>query len=158
MTEYLEVMPAVANDQAQQPDHTVPVNGHTPESAPPEATVPAALDAVAGNGHGDGAELVNRHAEAGRKGAHRVHQLIREGLLYEKEHGLKRGRQRLRQLIDLGKRYEREHGLSKARKPRRRVSSEQALDAFCEALARLVKPSVRAELLRRLQAMNAANQ
>src|SRR5687768_6122726 len=32
------------------------------------------------------------HAEAGRKGAHRLHQLMKLGLLYEKEHGLKRGR------------------------------------------------------------------
>src|SRR5258707_15875298 len=53
----------------------------------------------------------SRHALAGRKGAHRVHQLIEEGRLYEQEHGLKSGRQRLRQLIELGKLYELEHGL-----------------------------------------------
>src|SRR6478752_3876820 len=49
-------------------------------------------------------------AEAGRKGAKRVHQLIQAGKLYEAEHGLKSGRQRLRQLIELGKLYEAEHG------------------------------------------------
>src|SRR5690348_2723919 len=48
------------------------------------------------------------HAQAGRKGARRVHQLIEHGRLYEQEHGLKRGRQRLRQLIQLGKLYEQE--------------------------------------------------
>src|SRR5690242_12494629 len=61
-------------------------------------------------GNGDG-EKHPWHAEAGRKGARRVHQLITEGRLYEQEHGLKRGRQRLRQLIELGKLYEQEHGL-----------------------------------------------
>src|SRR5438132_675640 len=44
---------------------------------------------------GDGVEnangTANRHVEAGRKGARRVHQLIQEGKLYEQEHGLKRG-------------------------------------------------------------------
>jgi hypothetical protein len=38
-----------------------------------------------------------QHAEAGRKGAFRIHELVRLGKLYEQEHGLKRGRQRRRQ-------------------------------------------------------------
>src|SRR5271156_1644557 len=54
------------------------------------------------------------HAEAGRKGAQRIHQLIEEGRLYEKEHGLKRGRQRLRQLIELGEGYEHEHRMRRS--------------------------------------------
>src|SRR5947209_15668842 len=59
------------------------------------------------------------HANAGRKGALRIHQLIQEGRLYEQEHGLKSGRQRLRQLIELGKRYEDEHGVRPKRRPSR---------------------------------------
>src|SRR5262245_4897547 len=51
----------------------------------------------------------SRHVEAGRKGARRVHRLIEEGRLYEKEHGLRPGRQRLKQLIQEGKLYEQEH-------------------------------------------------
>ena len=53
------------------------------------------------------------HADAGRKGALRVQQLIELGKQYEQEHGLKRGRQRIRQLIELGKLYEKEHGLGR---------------------------------------------
>ena len=56
-------------------------------------------------------ESSNHHAEAGRKGAQRIHQLIEQGRQYEREHGLKPGRQRLRQLIEEGKLYEKEHGL-----------------------------------------------
>src|SRR3954452_7460637 len=58
-------------------------------------------------------------AEAGRKGAKRVHQLIQAGKLYEQEHGLKSGRQRLRQLIELGKLYEAERGTPPNGKRRR---------------------------------------
>jgi hypothetical protein len=97
------------------------------------------------------------HAEAGRKGAQRIHQLIQEGRLYEKEHGLKRGRQRLRQLIELGKLYERDHGLRPER-PRRsrrlsRMSKKQALTNFFESLIRIAKPSLRPELLRILRSL-----
>src|SRR5262249_26422007 len=75
--------------------------------APPPVDQPEAL--VADNAKGS-----NRYAEAGCMGAQRVHQLIREGRLYEREHGLKPGRQRLRQLIQQGKLYEREHDLNRA--------------------------------------------
>jgi hypothetical protein len=86
-----------------------------------------------------------------------VHQLIREGKLYEREHGLKAGRQRLRQLIQLGKLYEREHGLNGAgpTAPSRpvRMSSERALQTLVEALLRVVKPVFRKRLLRVLEAL-----
>jgi hypothetical protein len=97
------------------------------------------------------------HSEAGRKGAHRIHQLIEQGRLYEKEHGLKRGRQRLRQLIQLGKLYENEHGL-RPEQPRRsrrlsRMSKRQALANFLQSVVRLAKPSLRAELQRLLRSI-----
>lgn len=100
-----------------------------------------------------------RFAKAGRKGALRVHELIGKGLLYEKEHGLKRGRQRLRQLIEQGKLYEREHGLTgpKVRKRATRLSSEKATAAFLDALLRLVKPSVRSHLARVLASLEVRN-
>ena len=98
------------------------------------------------------------HAEAGRKGARRVHQLIEEGKLYEQEHGLKRGRQRLRQLIELGKLYEQEHGLRPARRRMRgerlsRMGREELLETFLQCLLRLAKPSLRAELRRLMEAL-----
>jgi hypothetical protein len=102
------------------------------------------------------------HAEAGRKGARRVQQLIAEGRLYEKEHGLKRGRQRLRQLIELGKLYEQEHGLrpGRGKKGQRlsRVERDEVLTTLLECLTRLAKPSFRAELARLTAAMQAAEQ
>src|SRR5438105_5192636 len=55
---------------------------------------------------------------AGRRGGERFHQLVKLGLEYEREHGLKAGRQRLRQLVQLGRRVEQERGL--APKPRKR--------------------------------------
>src|SRR4051794_33773132 len=60
------------------------------------------------NGEHNGTEAHGEptwHADAGRKGAQRIHQLIQQGRQYEQEHGLKRGRQRLRQLIEEGKLY-----------------------------------------------------
>ncbi len=102
-------------------------------------------------------EVPGWHAEAGRKGAQRIHQLIQEGKLYEKEHGLKRGRQRLRQLIELGKVYEQEHGLTATRRARRaRQNSEQQLQTLLQALLRVVKPSVRGRLTRMLQELSEA--
>src|SRR5260370_14975000 len=88
-------------------------------------------------------------AEAGRKGARRVHQLIQEGLQYEKEHGLKSGRQRLRQLIELGKVYEKEHGVQAEQPKRRRqrlarMEREQLLTTLLDCLLRIAKPSFRA--------------
>jgi hypothetical protein len=96
----------------------------------------------------------NHHAEAGRRGAHRVHQLIRLGRLYEQEHGLKRGRQRLRQLIEEGKLYEQEHGLRGRPRPPR-VGREQALREFLRALQRIVKPAYRAELATLVEQLGA---
>jgi hypothetical protein len=95
----------------------------------------------------------NRHAEAGRLGARRVHQLIRLGKLFEEEHGLKRGRQRLRQLIQQGRRYEIEHGLVKPRRARPRRG--EAWADFLAALARVVKPAYRAEVERLAAVMTA---
>jgi hypothetical protein len=89
----------------------------------------------------------NRFAVAGRLGAERIHRLVQLGLKYEQEHGLKRGRQRQRQLIQLGKRYESEHGLA-APEPERRRSREEVWDDFVRALARVVKPTYRAEVER----------
>src|SRR5205085_1980988 len=82
-----------------------------PGGPPAGAEATAQAPPAGANGHGEPAGPADWHAEAGRKGARRVHQLIQRGLLYEQEHGLKRGRQRLRQLIELGKLYEQEHGL-----------------------------------------------
>lgn len=94
--------------------------------------------------------------EAGRKGARRVHQLIRLGRLYEQEHGLKGGRQRLRQLIGEGKLYELEHGLHvvqgrESRMPR--LSSRQALTVLLESLSQLVKPIHRANVQKLLDVL-----
>jgi hypothetical protein len=99
-------------------------------------------------------------AEAGRKGARRVHQLIQEGLQYEKEHGLKSGRQRLRQLIELGKVYEQEHGVQaeqpKKRRPRlTRMERAELLTTLVDCLLRIAKPSFRAELERLVETLRA---
>jgi hypothetical protein len=103
------------------------------------------------------------HAEAGRKGARRIHQLMEEGKLYEQEHGLKRGRQRLRQLIEEGKLYEQEHGLRPAgdrtrgeRRPR--LSSDEALSQLLRSLLRLVKPVHRRRLAELLQSLQPGEQ
>jgi hypothetical protein len=107
---------------------------------------------------GNGAAAPNPRVEAGRKGGHRVHELIREGRLYEKEHGLKRGRQRLRQLIELGKAYEVEHGLRPAKKKRNerlsRMGREELLGTFLRCLVRIARPSFRAELVRLVEALS----
>lgn len=79
---------------------------------------------------------------AGRLGAQRVHELMKLGMEYEREHGLKAGRQRQRQLIQLGRRYELEHGLAAPKKPRRRKRGD-AWKEFVTALARVVKPAHR---------------
>jgi hypothetical protein len=135
------------------------MNGQTPVAAPAEPVV-VSEGPVPGDQPEtlipDEAKGPNRYAAAGRIGAQRVHQLIREGKLYEREHGLKPGRQRLRQLIQLGKMYEREHGLNGSgtgtRRPVR-MSSEKALVMLFESLLRLVKPGVRQQLLRVLQSL-----
>jgi hypothetical protein len=133
--------------------------GPAPEPVPAE--VPAATPPAEANGVPVAAEGHTRYAEAGRKGAARVHQLIRLGRQYEEEHGLKRGRQRLRQLIEEGKLYEQEHGLRLARKPRKRLGRlgrEQVLRTFLEAVARMVKPAYRQRLKEVLAALDNDSQ
>jgi hypothetical protein len=118
---------------------------------PAEGTEPAQA-----NGHAEPEVPADWHAEAGRKGARRVHQLIQRGLLYEQEHGLKRGRQRLRQLIELGKLYEQDHGLGgrKARPGRLgRMSREELLRTLLRCLVRIAKPSYREALVRLVEAL-----
>jgi hypothetical protein len=119
------------------------------EAAPVNGTVVPTAEAPANSV----ASPESRQAVAGRKGANRVHQLIREGRLYEQEHGLKRGRQRLRQLIELGKLYEQEHGLRPVSRKRHaerlsRADRDELLATLLQCLVRLAKPSFRAELLR----------
>jgi len=126
---------------------------HEAASAAPAAPPEAAPAAVETNGAGGSP---NRHAEAGRKGARRVHELIREGRLYEQEHGLKRGRQRLRQLIELGKLYEQEHGLRPHRPGRRRLSRVgrgEVVETLLRCLLRLARPAFRPELARLAEAL-----
>jgi hypothetical protein len=108
------------------------------------------------------AEARRWHAEAGRKGAHRVHQLVQEGRLYEKEHGLKSGRQRRRQLIELGKLYEEEHGMRPARhaKAKNRLSRserQELLTTLLQCLLRIAKPSFRAELVRLVEGLQSGS-
>lgn len=124
-------------------------------SPSPAEVVPAEVQSETLNGEAEGRHW---HAEAGRKGAHRIHQLIKEGKLYEQEHGLKSGRQRLRQLIELGKLYEEEHGLrpSPAKKRGERLSKterEELLATFFQCLLRIAKPSFRAELVRLVEVL-----
>jgi hypothetical protein len=121
----------------------------TPEAPANDAPVAETNGTVGGH---------NRHADAGRKGARRVHQLIELGKLYETEHGLKRGRQRLRQLIEQGKLYEKEHGVRTGRKERRgkrlaRMDRDQLLATLLQCLVRIAKPSFRTELLRLAEAL-----
>lgn len=98
------------------------------------------------------AENETWHAEAGRKGAHRLHQLMQLGLLYEKEHGLKRGRQRIRQLVQEGRLYEQEHGLSKPRRKRRsRLAGDQLVQSFFRTLLPMLKPSYRDKVSKMLE-------
>jgi hypothetical protein len=91
------------------------------------------------------------HAAAGRKGAQRLRQLIEQGLLYEKEHGLRRGRQRIRQLVEEGKLYEREHGLApviRRRVRRSRSEKQELLRTLLDTLARLAEPALRPQIAR----------
>jgi hypothetical protein len=124
---------------------TMTANGHVQQVGEPvEQTIAV--------GDGSPGESLNQHAEAGRKGAQRIHQLIQEGRLYEREHGLKAGRQRLRQLIQEGKLYEQEHGLKadskRARIGRRpRISQEQIFKTLFQSLLRLAKPAYRSRIL-----------
>jgi hypothetical protein len=147
----------------QQEQRVLPLEGAAPEAAPVAETngqahaeqgetTPAAEAA-----NGTAAETRGRHAEAGRKGALRRHQLIQEGRLYEQEHGLKSGRQRIRQLIELGKLYEQEHGLRPGLRKKRgrlsRVRRDELLATLLQCLVRIARPSFRAQLLRLAEAL-----
>jgi hypothetical protein len=146
-------------------DEIAPV-AETPTSEPtppvadaaPEAEVAPVEGVPAEHVTGNGVETRRWRAQAGRKGAHRIHQLIQEGRLYEQEHGLKSGRQRLRQLIELGKIYEQEHGLRPARPGKRgprlsRMGREELVETLLQCLVRMVKPSFREELTRLVEAL-----
>jgi hypothetical protein len=125
--------------------------------APRDEVAPVAAS-VAALPQEDVVPAPNPRVEAGRKGGRRVHELIREGRLYEKEHGLESGRQRLRQLIELGKAYEVAHGLRPARKKRgerlSRLGREELLATFLRCLLRIAKPSFRSELVRLVEALS----
>ncbi len=132
------------------------------ESPAAEVAVEARPEGAPADTNGTVAGPERWQAKAGRKGANRVHQLIREGRLYEQEHGLKRGRQRLRQLIELGKLYEQEHGLRPAPRKKHadrlsRADREELLATLLQCLVRLAKPSFRAELLRLTEALSKAD-
>ncbi len=130
--------------------------------AAPSPVEPVAADVGAAvEANGDAVATPSRYAEAGRKGARRIHELIQEGRLYEQEHGLKRGRQRIRQLIELGKLYEEEHGLRPVQCATladrvAQLSEEDALQTFLHALLPLVKPGYRGRLLEVLQGLDVA--
>ncbi len=136
-------------DRVEGPEHDI-----VPHPAVNAAEAHHAAPAESANGtHEDW------HSEAGRKGAHRIHQLIESGRRYEAEHGLKSGRQRLRQLIELGKVYEQEHGLHPvARKGRgkrlSRMEREETLATLLNCLVRIAKPSFRPELQRLAEGLN----
>ena len=131
-----------------------------PNPVPPDPVVPNGAEANEGAaepGNGQAATEPNRHAEAGRKGGQRFHELIQRGRQYEQEHGLKRGRQRQRQLIEEGKRYEEEHGLRPRRLRRRRPSDAAAFQTFCQSLLYLVKPRFRDRLRKFIAALEEGN-
>jgi len=134
----------------ERPQETVPQEGVAQEAVPVESPAAVAPEEASLNGEGS-----SQHAEAGRKGAQRLHHLIRLGKLYEQEHGLKRGRQRLRQLAEEGRLYEQEHGLAPKRVRKRgpRLSSEQLLRRLLDVLVRIAKPSHRSHLLDLIRAL-----
>jgi hypothetical protein len=154
--ESADLTPQVTNDQNHEQNGLLPDVGVTPpaqpEVVPSETAHSEPADGVAET------EPERWRARAGRKGAHRVHQLIQEGKLYEQEHGLKRGRQRLRQLIELGKLYEQEHGLrppgqKKLAERQSRMGREELVGTLLQCLLRIAKPSFRPELERLVEAL-----
>jgi hypothetical protein len=139
-------------------DPTVPpADDRTPPTEPVVVNeVP--VDAVPETHELNGTHGVWR-AEAGRKGAKRIHQLIEAGKRYEEEHGLKSGRQRLRQLIELGKLYEAEHGHGQPGKKRggvrlSRQERDEVVATLLKCLVRIAKPSFRAELGKLAEALS----
>jgi hypothetical protein len=163
MTEH-ELIVAPADTVALPPTpEPVAANGSAPVETPAsEQTVqaPPTDHVPAANGlNGDGAATSRWHAEAGRKGARRLQQLIQEGKLYEQEHGLKRGRQRRHQLIELGKLYEQEHGIrpereKKAARRLSRLGRDELLATFLRCLVRIARPSFRPELARLIEVLH----
>jgi hypothetical protein len=146
-------------EQRFEASHPAEPVGGEDVGAPVTASVPETRpQGGPGNGVDGPAGPPSWHVAAGRKGAQRIHQLIQQGKLYEQEHGLKSGRQRLRQLIEEGKLYEQEHGLpaprQRARRPPRR-RGEQLLADLLRTMLRLVKPSVRGQVLRLIQTLEA---
>jgi len=151
MTDMYET-PVAPLDDRTPPTEPVTVNevpvDHVAEAPP-----------VDGEIHDDGTVPGVWRAEAGRKGAKRVHQLIEAGRRYEQEHGLKSGRQRLRQLIELGKLYETEHGERPAGKKRRgtrlsRQERDEVVATLLKCLVRIAKPSFRADLGKLAEALS----
>ena len=138
-----------------------PLDDRTPPTEPVTVTeVP--VDHVPETDPVEGANGTHQgvwRAEAGRKGAKRVHQLIEAGRRYEEEHGLKSGRQRLRQLIELGKLYEAEHGGRPTGKKRRgtrlsREERDEVVATLLKCLVRIAKPSFRADLGKLAEALS----
>ena len=141
-----ELMRAIATPDGREPR---PNFEAVPSSQDADTAVPSATVGE------EGPDTRRRRSEAGRKGGHRVHQLLEAGRLYEKEHGLTSGRQRLRQLIELGKLYEQEHRLRPrvaGKRPVRmsRTQRKELLGTLVQCLIRIAKPSYRAELSRLL--------
>jgi hypothetical protein len=158
MSEYMDhdnVTVAQDRHEAAVENEPVPLDHEAPGPQGPPAAGDGTVE-LAGAADTRNATATDWHAEAGRKGANRVNQLIRRGLLYEQEHGLKSGRQRLRQLIDEGKIYEQEHGMRPERRsgPRGpRVDSEEVLRSLVSVLIRIAKPAYRDRLNQLLRAM-----
>ena len=159
--QFAELSPTQPETNAEQTPAVEATEETRPEKlvTQPEmiAAVPA-VDVTPTNSEGNGSheEVGAWRAEAGRKGALRIHQLIEQGKLYEQEHGLKSGRQRLRQLIEEGKLYEQEHGLTPQRRRARvnrpkRLSSEQQLMGFLQSVLRLAKPRFRSQVARLIE-------
>jgi hypothetical protein len=129
---------------------------HGGGSAPAAAVVPEQAPPQRPNGDGVNPDARSRRVEAGRKGGRRAHELLERGLLYEREHGLKRGRQRVRQLIQQGRLYEQEHGLAPAGRRsagKARVSGEQALVGLLQYVHRLAQPRFRPRIAQLIDAL-----
>ena len=144
------------SEQTTVPEPVASIDTVSTNPVPADA-LPTPEPAAQPHVNGDAAETW--HAEAGRKGARRIAELIEEGRRYEKEHGLKQGRQRIRQLIEQGKLYEREHGLhaeqpqQRRRKRLSRGERQELLTTLVHCLIRLAKPSFRDELGRLVEVL-----
>jgi len=147
--------------RAQELSHNGTTTVREPHRAPSPDTE-ATEEVTALRSDEQGVDTRRRRSEAGRKGGHRVHELLEAGRRYEQEHGLKSGRQRLRQLIELGKLYEQEHGLrprSSRTRPVRmsRIQRNELLSTLVQCLLRIARPSYRAELMRLLGTLQDAD-